>query len=118
MNEIQRRKKEANYLLWIAKIINEDVTNANVKNVTIVDARLSNDGSDLKVYVLFAQNEKKSLEALNNIKGFIRKEVAQYDHQSLKIPNITFKIDQASKHGARIDQLLAQIKKTEGDNDQ
>ena len=28
MNEIQRRKKENNYLLWIAKIINEDVKNS------------------------------------------------------------------------------------------
>lgn len=117
MNEIQRRKKEANYLLWIAKIINEEVTNANVKNVTIVDSRLSNDGSDLKVYVLFAQNEKKSIIALNNIKGFIRNQLAQYDQKSLRIPQLTFMIDEASKHGARIDQLLAQIKKTEGNND-
>lgn len=113
MNEIQRRKKEANYLLWIAKIVNEDVTNANVKNVTIVDARLSNDGSDLKVYVLFAKNEKKSLESLNNIKGFIRKELAKYDHNALKIPNLTFKIDEVFKQSARIEQLLNQIKKEE-----
>ena len=64
MNEIQRRKKENNYLLWIAKIINEDVKNSNIKNVTVVDAKLSNDGSDLKVYVLFNQNKKRSLEVM------------------------------------------------------
>ena len=67
-------------MLWIAKIINEDVKNSNIKNVTVVDAKLSNDGSDLKVYVLFNQNEKRSLEALNNIKGYIRKELSNYDH--------------------------------------
>lgn len=117
MNEIQRRKKEAHYLLWLAKIINEDVTNANVKNVTIVDAKLSNDGSDLKVYVLFAQNENKSIEALNKIKGFIRTELAKYDHQSLRVPQLTFKIDQASKTGTKIDQLLAQIKEQEKGKD-
>ena len=76
MNEIQRRKKENNYLLWIAKIINEDVKNSNIKNVTVVDAKLSNDGSNLKIYVLLKQKKKRSLEALNNIKGNRRKELS------------------------------------------
>ena len=115
MNEIQRRKKENNYLLWIAKIINEDVKNSNIKNVTVVDAKLSNDGSDLKVYVLFKQNEKRSLEALNNIKGYIRKELSNYDHQARKIPNIVFKIDEATKQGEKIEAILKQIKEKEKD---
>lgn len=113
MNEIQRRKKESHYLLWIAKIINEDVKNANIKNITVVDVRLSNDGSDLKVYVLINQNEKKALETLNNIKGYIRKELANYDHQSRKVPNIVFKIDEAIKKGEKIEAILKEIKEKE-----
>ncbi len=110
MNEIQRRKKENNYLIWIAKIINEDVKNSNIKNVTVIDTKLSNDGSNLKVYVLFNQNEKKSLESLNNIKGYIRKELANYDYQARKIPNIIFEIDDVSKKGEKIEAILKQIK--------
>lgn len=109
MNEIQRRKKEANYLLWISKIINEDVKNANVRNVTVIDAKLSNDGSNLKIYVLFDKNEKKSLEALNNIKGFVRSELAKYDFNSRKVPELIFKIDEVSKTSSRIEEILKQI---------
>ncbi len=115
MNEIQRRKKEANYLLWISKIINEDVKNSNIKNVTVVDAKLSNDGSNLKVYVLFENSEKKSIETLNNIKGFIRSELAKYDSSARKVPELVFKIDEVSKTSARIDELLNQIKQKEKD---
>ncbi len=110
MNEIQRRKKESHYLLWIAKIINEDVKNANIKNVTVVDAKLSKDGSDLKIYILAANNEKKTIETLNNIRNYIKKELANYDHYSRKIPNIIFKIDEVSKQSQKIEEILKKIK--------
>ncbi|MBD5423380.1 MAG: 30S ribosome-binding factor RbfA [Mycoplasma sp.] len=109
MNEIQRRKKEANYLLWIAKILNEDVTNSNVKNVTVVDVKLSNDGSNLKVYVLFDKNENKSIIALNNISGFIKKQLSNYDYESRRIPNIIFEIDDVFKKSMRIEEILKKI---------
>lgn len=118
MNEIQRRKKESNYLLWISKIINEDVTNANVKNVTVIDTKLSKDGSNLKVFVLFEKNENKSLEALNNVKGFIRSELAKYDSTSRKIPEIVFKIDEVSKSSARIEELLKMISEDKKDDNE
>ena len=110
MNEIQRRKKESNYLLWISKIINEEVTNSNIKNVSVIDAKLSNDGSILKVFVSFDKNEKKALEALNNVKGFIRTELSKYDSYSRRVPDIIFKIDEVQKYSSRIDELLKQIK--------
>lgn len=108
MNEIKRRKKETQYLLWIAKIINEEVTNSNISYCTVVDASLSNDGSHLKVYVSFSSNEIKSLNALNATKGFIRTQLSQYD-SGRKVPNLIFQIDQVGKEAARIDQLLKQI---------
>lgn len=116
MNEIQRRKKESNYLLWISKIISEDVKNSNLKNVSVMDAKLSNDGSNLKIYVLFEKNEKKSLEILNSIKGFIRSELSKYDSNSKKIPNIFFQIDDVFKTSNKIEQILKEIKEKEGKN--
>ncbi len=117
MNEIQRRKKESNYLLWISKIINEDVTNSNLKNVSVIDARLSKDGSNLKIYVLFEKNEKKSLEMLNNIKGFIRTELTKYDSNARKVPELIFKIDDVSKSSARIEQILNEINNKKNNNE-
>ena len=117
MNEIQRRKKEANYLLWISKIINEDVKNSNLKNVSIVDAKLSNDGSILKVYVIFNKNEKKSLEALNNTKGFIRKELSNYDFNSRKVPELVFVLDEVFKTSSRIEEILQKINTNKKEQD-
>lgn len=115
MNEIQRRKKESNLMIWISKIINEDVTNSNLKNITVMDVKLSNDGSILKVYVSFDKNEKKQIETLNKIKGFIRSELAKYDHSSRKIPELIFKIDEVQKYSSRIEELLKEIKKKENE---
>lgn len=115
MNEIQRRKKESNYLIWISKIINEDVTNANIKDVTVIDTKLSNDGSHLQVFVLFRKNETKSLESLNKIKGFIKSELSKYDFNARKIPNIVFKIDEVSKTSLKIEKILSIIKKGENE---
>lgn len=109
MNEIKRRKKEANYLLWISKIINEDVKNVNIKNVTVVDTRLSNDGSHLKIYVSFDKNEKKSFEALNSTKGFIRSELSKYD-KGRKVPQLSFLIDEVEKNSKNIEELLKKIR--------
>lgn len=117
MNEIQRRKKEANYLLWISKIINEDVKNANVRNVSVIDAKLSNDGSVLKVYVLFDKHEKKSLDALLNVKGFIRTQLSKYDFNARRVPELVFKIDDISKSSQRIEEILKEINSKKSNED-
>ena len=110
MNEIQRRKKESNYQVWLSKILSEEITNANISCPNVVDVRLSNDGSHLKVYVMFEKNEQKSIQTLSSIKGFVRSQLALYDN-SRRIPEITFELDQLSKQSSRIDQLLEEIKK-------
>lgn len=112
MNNIKIRKKEANYLIWISKIINEDVTNVNISQTTVVDVKLSNDGSILKVFVSFLSNEERSLEALNSTKGFIRSELAKYE-KGRKVPNLIFEIDQVSKTTEKIDEILKIIKNKE-----
>lgn len=110
MNEIQKRKKESNYLIWISKIINEDVKNVNICYPTVVDVKLSNDGSHLKIYMTFDKNEQKSLDALNATKGFIRTELSKYE-SGRKVPSLIFVIDEVAKKSLKIDQLLEQIKK-------
>lgn len=112
MNGIKIRKKESNYLLWISKIINEDVTNVNILQATVLDVKLSNDGSILKIFVSFLSNEERSLNALNSTKGFIRRELAKYE-KGRKVPNLVFEIDQVSKTVKKIDEILKEIKSKE-----
>ncbi|MGL5732524.1 MAG: 30S ribosome-binding factor RbfA [Metamycoplasmataceae bacterium] len=109
MNEINKRKKESNYMLLISQIIQQDVTNVNISNTTVVDAKLSNDGSNLKIYVAFDKLENKSLEALNKSKGFIRTMLAQYE-LGRSVPRLNFILDTVGKNALKIDKILEEIK--------
>ncbi|MGL5308455.1 MAG: 30S ribosome-binding factor RbfA [Metamycoplasmataceae bacterium] len=110
MNEINKRKKESNYMFLISQIIQHDVTNVNISNTTVVDAKLSNDGTNLKIYVAFEKSENKSLEALNKSKGYIRTMLAQYE-LGRSVPKLTFLIDTIGKNALKIDKILDDIKK-------
>lgn len=112
MNEIKKRKKESQYLLWISKILNEEVTNANIASLTVTDVKLSNDGSHLKIFIIFSKNEKKSLEALNATKGFVRTQLSKYE-RGRKVPSLVFCVDDVFCSSNRIETILKQIKKEE-----
>lgn len=106
---IQTKRRESMYFRAVAEIISDKVTNANISYTTVTDAKLSNDGSVLTVYVTFENNKERSLEALNNTKGFIRSELAKYGNQRI-VPNIVFKYDTVADSARRIDEILAAIK--------
>lgn len=107
---IQHKRKESLYFKAIAEIIHDKVTNANVSDVTVTDVSLSNDGSVLKVYVTFLGSKEKSLQGLENAKGFIRSELAKYGSQRI-VPNLVFKYDNTADNATRIDEILANLKK-------
>ena len=107
---IQHKRKESLYFKAVAEIIHDKVTNSNVSDVTVTDVSLSNDGSVLKVFVTFSNNKDKSLEGLNNAKGFIRSELAKYGNQRI-VPSLVFKYDNTADTATRIDEILASIKK-------
>lgn len=107
---IIHKRRESMYFKAIAEIIHDKVTNANISYTTVTDVKLSNDGSQLVVYVTFEGSKEKSLEGLNNAKGFIRSELARYGNQRI-VPNVVFKYDKTADTATRIDEILAQIKK-------
>lgn len=116
MNQIKKRKKESQYLLWISKIINEDLTNVNISYPNVIDVRLSNDGSHLKIYMSFGKNEQRSLEFLNSSKGFIRSELAKYG-SNRKVPTLTFLIDEVQKNSQNIENILNEINKKRNEDE-
>ncbi|SJZ41193.1 30S ribosome-binding factor RbfA [Mycoplasmopsis verecunda] len=109
MNEINLKRKEARLLQLIADIVANDITNVNVVDPTVMDVMLSNDLSHVKVYVTFLSNEQKGLEALNNASGYVRK-ILSKSLDWRKVPNVHFYLDEVSKTGQKIDELLAKIK--------
>ncbi|MGL4343482.1 MAG: 30S ribosome-binding factor RbfA [Metamycoplasmataceae bacterium] len=110
MNEINRRKKETNYLKLISEIIGRDLRNKDIsEHITVVDAKLSGDGSKLKIFVSFINREEKLFNELERAKGFIRSMLSQYE-VGRKVPELFFEIDLVSKKAQKIDQILKEIK--------
>lgn len=111
MSNFSYRKKEK--LLWelIAKIIYEEVYDQKLDpfSITISDVVLSKDALHAKIYILSTKNVQKQVKILNQIAGFIKKELAKYWTYKF-IPNLVFKEDQVEAEGQKIDSILAKIK--------
>lgn len=102
----------------ISSIIMNEIKDPRVSSMcTVVSAEVTPDLKFAKVYVSIYGNEeekKNSLRGLKNASGFIRKKLGE--HMELRYtPEIHFEIDESIGHGARINQLLNQIKKEEGE---
>lgn len=111
MNDINLRKKEANYLRLISQIILNDLNDEDISElISIVDVKLSRDNTYLKIFVSFARNEKKLLNKLEYAKGFIRKALSNYE-LGRKVPNLIFQLDQVEKNAERIEEILRKLKK-------
>ncbi|MHA3825699.1 30S ribosome-binding factor RbfA [Mycoplasma sp. BRA285] len=109
MNEINLKRKEAKLQQLLADIVTNDITNVNVNDPVVMDVSLSNDLSHVKVFVSFLNNEQKGIEALNNASGYVRK-VLSKSLDWRKVPSVHFYLDEVSKNGQKIEEILASIK--------
>ncbi|AAT27639.1 30S ribosome-binding factor RbfA [[Mycoplasma] mobile] len=109
---INHQKKEANYKRILSLII-KDVKGYENFIPTLVDLQLSKDSSHLVIYLSFDHYEKKALEHFNNAKGFVRSELAR-NISARYTPDITFKLDEASKNGRNIDAILKKLEEENG----
>ena len=107
-NNVAHARKETAFLKSVAEIIEYEVTNVNIEYTTVTSVRLTADGSHLYVYVTFTNKEKRSLEALINTRGFIRKRLAQ-SFSMRKVPMLHFELDKTFEYGQNIDEILKKI---------
>ena len=112
MSSIQHKRKEAALFRAVSEIISEDITNANVSYTTVTGVELSNDGSHLKIFVTFENSPERSLEALRNTAGYIRKVISKMPNLR-KSPQVHFEIDRAIEEGNKIERILQKIKEDE-----
>lgn len=99
----------------VSKIVQRELKDPRLGFVTVTDAEVSKDLRHAKVFVSVMGNEKEkeeSLKVLQNAAGYIRSEFGR-DARMKVIPEITFHLDTAVEHGARIFELLQQVKHDE-----
>lgn len=110
---VAKERLASNINRHISNIILNDLKDKNMGHVTVTDVVVSNDMSYATVYVTFFDDRgvpTERVEALNKAKGFIRTQLSK-QLTTYKTPDIRFKYDNSLNAGARIDEILKDIKK-------
>lgn len=97
----------------IGEILLKEVRDPRVGFATVTSARLSPDQRYAHVYVSVLgspEETKRTLTALNSAAGFIRRQLGS--RMRLRhTPELTFEFDASVETGARMEQLLEEVKK-------
>jgi ribosome-binding factor A len=99
----------------ISEIIRREVKDPRIGFVTVTDAQVSRDLCFAKVFVSILGTEEQqqaALQGLNSASRFIRGEFGQRI-KLRQVPEISFRVDTAIQQGARIHELLEQVKRDE-----
>lgn len=119
MSELRVRKMQEFIKQEVGQMLFRDLKDPRLGFITVTGVKLTGDLRDAIIYVsLYGKDEEKkaSMEALNQAKGFIRREIGQ----RLKVyhtPSITFAEDTSLDYGMHIDGLLKKIKSEEEDHE-
>lgn len=100
----------------ICEILQNEIKDPRVGFVTITGVEMSDDLRYAKVFFSVLgkeEDKKKTRDALDSAKGFIRTLVAERI-QLRFAPEIVFKEDQSSEYSSHIQKVLDDIKKLEG----
>lgn len=101
----------------LGQIIQREMKDPRIGFVTITGVEVSGDLSQAKVYITVFGNEEvkaATLKALEKAKGFMRGEVGR--RVALRhSPELIFKIDESVEYGSRIDSLISQLHRNEGE---
>src|SRR5436190_20451637 len=113
------RKERLEQLLRreISDIIRREVNDPRIGFVTVTDAEVTKDLSYAKVFVSVLGTEEQqeaALKGLNSATRFIRGEFGQRI-KLRQVPEISFRFDKAIQQGARIHELLEQVKRQEAE---
>ena len=100
----------------ISNMLLLDIKDPRIKLVTVTGVNLTDDMSKAKVYVSLYGSEteqEQAWQALNKARGFLRTEIARRIRLRFA-PELILEKDTSWEYGAKIDNLLRQIKENEG----
>ncbi len=108
-----RQEKVAELLKTeVSRIIQREMKDPRLGFITVTDAEVSKDLRHAKIFISVMGNDEQKDETLGILQrasSFIRSEFGR--HASMKVlPEITFKLDTAVEHGARIFELLQEVR--------
>ena len=113
MSELRVRKIQEFIKQEVSSMLLKEIKDPRLGFVTVTGVHLTGDLREATVYVnLFGSDREKaeSLEALNNARGFIRRELARTINLR-NTPDITFVMDQSIEYGVnmshKIDEVIA-----------
>ena len=110
MSNIKLERIASQIVRELSSIFYEEVRNEILKNVTIIDARVTNDLSLAKVYYTFLGDyDKVTIAAeLKNASSFLRTELAK--RMDLRTtPELRFVYDESTEYGEHIDEIIEEI---------
>ena len=110
MSNIKLERIASQIVRELSSIFYEEVHNEILKNVTIIDARVTNDLSLAKVYYTFLGDyDKVTIAAeLKNASSFLRTELAK--RMDLRTtPELRFVNDESTEYGEHIDEIIEEI---------
>ena len=96
----------------LSKIFFEEVSNEMLKNVTIMETRVTNDLSMAKVFYTFMGDYDKVTiqEELKNASSFLRTELAKRINIR-NTPELRFVYDESTEYGEHIEDIIEEIHK-------
>ncbi|HUT74858.1 MAG TPA: 30S ribosome-binding factor RbfA [Armatimonadota bacterium] len=111
---VQRQERAARLLREeISRIIGRGLKDPRIGMVSITDVEVTPDLRRARVFVsVFGSDDeaRATLEVLERATGFVRREIGR--HLRLRyVPDLEFRHDVSLAHGARIYQLLDQVKR-------
>lgn len=88
--------------------------------ITITGVKVSPDLKNAKIYISIYEKEKRKelLQKVNDIKGFIRTQLAQRVKNLRFVPELNFYIDDTLDYVEKIDGLFKEIHKNDNKNDE
>ena len=107
MSNIKLERIASQIVRELSSIFYEEVHNEILKNVTIIDARVTNDLSLAKVYYTFLGDyDKVTIAAeLKNASSFLRTELAK--RMDLRTtPELRFVYDESTEYGEHIEETI------------
>lgn len=96
----------------LSDLLHQEIKDPRIGFTTITDVEVSADLRHAKIYVSVygsEEEQRSTMEALRRAQGFIRTELGRRI-QLRHVPEISFKLDDSIRRGARVIELLEEVR--------
>ena len=98
-----------------AMLVQGEIRDPRVSMATVTSVKVAADLGSAKIWVALPgekADQKKALEGLRSAAGFLRTKIAR-ELTTYTVPELRFEHDDGAARGARIDSIIAELKRVE-----